>query len=249
MVIVAHRGESFEAPENTLAAFRLAWERGLRTAELDIHMSSDCRLMVCHDPDALRTTGVSALIAETPCAELQRLDAGRWKGDRWAGERIPTLDEVLDALPQACGLWIEIKCGAEAAEPLAALLRRRSIAPDRATMISFREDALRAVRSLAPEYGTHLLSAFSREERTGSLTPTLDDLISRAQSLGVQALNVHWSGPIAAGTVRHVHDAGLRLCVWTVDDLEVARRMAAAGVDGITSNRASWLRDALASSR
>src|SRR5438477_1876233 len=92
--IVAHRGESADAPENTLAAFRLAWERHDDAIELDVHLTADGQLIVCHDPDTRRTTGVKKVIKETPLAELRELDAGRWKGPQWAGEKLPTLDEV-----------------------------------------------------------------------------------------------------------------------------------------------------------
>src|SRR3954454_19895588 len=89
--IVAHRGESADAPENTMAAFRLAWERQVPAIELDVHLTKDGALICSHDPNTKRTTSVPKEIKESKLEELRPLDAGRWKGERWAGERMPTL--------------------------------------------------------------------------------------------------------------------------------------------------------------
>ncbi len=239
----AHRGESHDAPENTLAAFRLAWQRGIKTVELDVRLSADRQLMVCHDADTLRTTGVRLVVAESKCSELQRLDAGSWKGPEWAGERIPTLDEALAELPSDCAYWIEIKSGPETAQPLAEALARADVQADRATVISFSDDALRAFSKIAPGYSAQLISGFRRTEHAWE--PTLDELIGRGLALGVSALGVHHEGPWTEEACRHVHAAGLALCVWTVDDAELGCRMASLGMDAITSNRAAWLREAM----
>src|SRR5262249_38764427 len=99
MEIIAHRGASHDAPENTLAAMRLAWAQGADAIECDVHLARDGELVVVHDPDARRTTGVALEVARASVAELQQLDAGRWKDARFAGEKIPTLDEVLALVP------------------------------------------------------------------------------------------------------------------------------------------------------
>jgi len=100
-IILGHRGASAEAPENTLAAFRLAVEQGADGVELDVWRCGSGEVVVHHDPDTARTGGVARLVSSTPWAELRRLDVGSWKGERFAGERIPLLAEVLDALPTA----------------------------------------------------------------------------------------------------------------------------------------------------
>src|SRR3954447_1104654 len=81
--IVAHRGESADAPENTMAAFRLAWERKDDAIELDVHLTRDEVLLVSHDADTARTTGIAKVIKDSTMEELRALDAGRWKGPRW----------------------------------------------------------------------------------------------------------------------------------------------------------------------
>src|SRR5690242_8830167 len=93
--LVGHRGASHDAPENTVASFREAWRQGADAAELDVHLTKDGRLVVIHDGDAKRTTGSPLKVREATLAELRRLDAGAWKGARYAGEKLPTLAEML----------------------------------------------------------------------------------------------------------------------------------------------------------
>jgi glycerophosphoryl diester phosphodiesterase len=95
LLLIAHRGESADAPENTLAAFRLAWERNVPTIELDVHLTKDGEAVICHDADTKRTAGTKLVIKDTPLADLRALDAGKWKAPRWAGEKLPTLAEAL----------------------------------------------------------------------------------------------------------------------------------------------------------
>src|SRR5262245_65624278 len=98
MEIIAHRGASHDAPENTLAAVRLAWEQGADAVEVDVQLSKDGKLVVIHDDNTKRSGGFARKVRAQTLDELRRLDVGRWKGKRWAGEKIPTLDVVLEAV-------------------------------------------------------------------------------------------------------------------------------------------------------
>src|SRR6185369_848081 len=89
-MLIAHRGASRDAPENTLAAFRLAWQQGADGIEADFRLTRDGRVVCLHDASTGRTAGVDLAVAEASLEELKRLDVGGWKGARWAGERIPT---------------------------------------------------------------------------------------------------------------------------------------------------------------
>lgn len=107
--IVAHRGASHDAPENTLAAFRRAWELGAESVELDVRVTRDGAVVVIHDATTRRTAGLDRPVAEQTLAELRTLDAGAWKSPAFAGERIPTLAEALALLPRGRTLFVEIK--------------------------------------------------------------------------------------------------------------------------------------------
>ena len=108
-MVIAHRGASSYAPENTLAAFDLALQMGVRQIELDVHLTSDGHIVVIHDDTVDRTTNGSGPVASQMLAELQELDAGAWFGASFAGERIPTLDEVLARYKGRMHLHTEIK--------------------------------------------------------------------------------------------------------------------------------------------
>jgi glycerophosphoryl diester phosphodiesterase len=239
--LIAHRGESADAPENTLAAFRLAWERNIPAIELDVHLTLDGALVVCHDSDTLRTTGVRKLIKESALAELRELDAGRWKGTHWTGERLPTLQEALATIPEATRCFIEVKVGPEAIPAVADAVRTSGKRAEQLTVISFQADTVAAARQQLPELKAYYLASF-HPGATQGWTPGADMLIQRAKEMDAHGLNLSAFGPVNREFVQQVKAAGLELYVWTVDDPGLARQMIAAGVDGITTNRAAGLR-------
>lgn len=247
--LVAHRGESHDAPENTLAAVRLAWARGADAVELDVRLTADGRLIAIHDADTERVTGGGRklVVADHTADALRQLDGGAWKDPQFAGERLPTLEEVLATLPPdpTKRFFIEVKAGPEAAGPLAAAIEAAGRPPAQTAVISFNLDACRSVKQRLPELKVYHLSSFKRDEETGEVKPVVDDLIRDAKAANLDGLDLAFKGPIDAAFVKQVHDAGLEVHVWTVDDPADARRMAAAGVDGITTNRAAWMREQL----
>src|SRR5665647_1041307 len=112
---IAHRGASFLAPENTVASAKLAWELGADAVEWDVHLSKDNRIMVIHDDDTKRTcSGKKNLtIADSPSTLLRDLDAGILKDEKFKGEKIPFLSEIMETIPEGKKLVVEIKCGNE----------------------------------------------------------------------------------------------------------------------------------------
>ena len=109
MVLMAHRGESFIAPENTLSAFKMAWDKGAKAVELDCYLTKDHKIVVMHDASTKRTGGVDLVAKDTDSAELRKLDLGKWKGEQFAGEKMPFLSEVLATIPKGGKLFVEIK--------------------------------------------------------------------------------------------------------------------------------------------
>jgi glycerophosphoryl diester phosphodiesterase len=242
--IIAHRGASHDAPENTLAAVRLGWERGSDAVEIDVHLSKDGRVVLLHDKTTKRTAGVDRKVSEQTLAELNALDAGRWKGMPWAGERIPAIDEVLETIPDGKRLFIEIKSGPEILDELEAVIKRSGKSAEQLVIIGFSFDTMKLARGRFPEIPVFWLSSFE-EAPSGGWTPGREELIFMAKSAGFDGLNLSHKGPVDAAFVKAAHDAGLKLYVWTVDDPQIARRLVADGVDGITTNRPKWLRERL----
>lgn len=233
--LIAHRGESFDAPENTLAAVRLAWERGATDVEIDVHLTADGRLAVIHDADTARPCGVQRIVAQQTMAALRELDAGRWKDVRFAGERIPTLDEVLATVPETATVWVEVKVGPEAVAAVAAALAAWSGEAERLAVMSFNlQTCIEAKARLASP--VWLLSE-SRD---------VAEVVATAREHGFAGINVKAGPHVDAAYVATARDTGLPVVVWTVDDVAEARRLFAAGVEAVTTNRAAWMRERLA---
>lgn len=243
--IIAHRGASHDAPENTLAAFKLGWAQGADGVELDIWLTKDGQVICLHDADTKRTTGVAKKVAESTLAELRTLEAGSWKDAKWRGERIPTLAEALAALPAGKRLVIEIKCGVEVMPALERDLKAAGRPHAQLVIISFKHDVCAAAKQRFPNLPVLYLSSFKQDKATGAWTPTAAELIQMAKSAGLDGLNLSYKGPLDTAFVKQAHAAGLKFYVWTVNDAEIARKLVAAGADGITTDRPGWLRGQL----
>jgi glycerophosphoryl diester phosphodiesterase len=244
-LLIAHRGESHDAPENTLAAINLAWQRGDLAAEIDVHLTRDGRIIICHDEDTQRTAVRRLVVKEHTAEELRQLDVGSWKDARFAGERLPLLDEVLATIPAGNILFIEVKIGPEAIPELKRCIQRAGKSPEQTIIIAFDANTVREAKKQLPQLKLCWLAEQERDERTGRWTPTVDELIRNAKLAGGGGLDLGANDSIDAAFVKAIHDADLEVYVWTVDDPTRARALAAAGVDGITSNRAAWLREQL----
>lgn len=241
-LIIGHRGASREAPENTLASFRLAFEEGADGIEADFRLTRDGRVVCLHDPATSRTAGGDLTVAEATLAELQRLDAGERKGVPWRGERIPTLSQVLELLPPGKKLFIEVKCGAEIIEPLGADLARAGISADRIRFLSFDHELVRALKKGLPAYRACWLSDYRWR---GAWHPSPREVLARLEEIGADGLASRDRAVLDASLVAELRQRGLEIHVWTVDSLRGAGRLCDLGVDSIMTNRPGWLRGAL----
>ncbi|MDQ3624643.1 MAG: glycerophosphodiester phosphodiesterase [Verrucomicrobiota bacterium] len=242
--IIAHRGASYDAPENTLAALKLGWQQNADACELDIHLSKDGQVVLSHDASTRRITGVDKAVAAQTLAELRDLDAGRWKGPQWAGEKMPALAEALATIPEGKRMFIEIKCGPEVLPELERVIAASGRKPGQLVIIGFNYATMQQAKQRFPQVPVFWLHSAEADKKTRHI-PSLDELIEKTRAAGLDGLNLNFKFPIDAAFVEKVHGAGLKLYVWTVDDAPIARNLAAAGVDGITTNRPEWLRQEL----
>jgi glycerophosphoryl diester phosphodiesterase len=244
-LIIAHRGASYDAPENTLASVNLAWERGVQAVEIDVHLSSDNQIVVIHDFDTKKLYGRDRKVKDQTYAELRELDAGIHKGAQWAGEPIPLLDEVLATVPDGRILVIEIKVGPEIIPELEKSLARSGLGPDQIVIISFNWETTAAAKQAFPDHRVYPLSSFKKNKETQVLEPSVEELIARAKKVGADGLNVKALENVDACFIAKVKEAGLEAYVWTVDDPVLARNLKCSGIDGITTNRPQWLAEQL----
>ena len=242
--IIGHRGASYDAPENTVVSVLTAWKQGADSAEIDIHLTQDNRIVLMHDDNTKRITGADHQIAETASDVLRQLDAGGWKDPKFTGERIPFLEEILPTIPEKRRLFIEIKCGPEILPYLKTVIEK-SGKSQQIVIIGFDLDTVAKSKELMPNLPAYWLKSTEKEKDTGVLIPHGKELIPTAQEKGLDGLDVQHSG-VTREFVDAVHKAGLRLYVWTVNDPDEARRLKELGVDGITTDRPGWLRAQLA---
>jgi len=243
----SHRGESHDAPENTMASFNLGWQRNDDACELDIHLTKDGQLIVCHDFDTERTSGkqTKLIIKDSTLADLRKVDVGSWKDPKFAGEKMPTLDEVLTSIPPGKRLFIEIKCGPEAVPALADSVARSGKASQQLVIISFNADALEAAKKKLPQLKAYYLSSLKQNKETKQWGPSAAEIVGIAKKIGADGVDVQSKPPLDAIFVKAVKDAGLEMYAWTIDDPDEARRLIEYGVDGITTNRSAWMREQL----
>ncbi|MFC4607681.1 glycerophosphodiester phosphodiesterase [Streptomyces maoxianensis] len=210
---IGHRGVMGVEPENTLRSFARAEQAGMDAIELDLHLTKDGALAVMHDADVDRTTDGKGPIADKTLAELRELDAGN-------GERVPVLEEVLDAV--RAPLQAEIKDVA-AARALADVMLSRDLV-HRVEVSSFHDDAVAEIAALVPGVRTVLIAS-----RWGA------DVVDRAKAVGAAslALNIR---RLTLETVEHAHGEGLQVIGWVVNTQEHLRLVRALELDGATTD-------------
>lgn len=247
-LIIAHRGASHDAPENTLAAFRLAWEQGADGIEADFYLSADGHVLCLHDQDAERVAGQKLDVTRAPFDQLRALDVGGWKGPRWRGEKMPTMAEVLAVVPTGKKIFIELKSGPEIVEPMAKLIALSSLAPDQIVIISFDGDTITNCKQQLPNIRAHWLCRYTEQE-DGSLTPTVDEVAATLQRIHADGLGTEARPEfVNEAFIKRLRDSGCReFHVWTVDDAKIARFYQALGAWAITTNQPAWLRERITS--
>jgi len=237
-LVYAHRGASAQAPENTLEAFALAASEGADGIELDVMCCGSGEVVVVHDAWLERLADEPVCVLTTPLAKLRKVNVARHFAAWPRAERIPTLDEVLEAAP-SLRVNIELKedrlDDRGLAHKVAAAVRAHR-AVERVVISSFNALELVRMRAFAPRFPLGYL--FEAEQpaaaRSGLFAPLL----------GAQAVHPEHT-LLSAARVRAWHAAGFAVATWTVDDPDRARQLAAFGVDALITNRPRRIREAL----
>ena len=248
--LIAHRGESKDAPENTLPAYKLAVERGFGF-ECDLYLSKDGRVFTFHDSDLKRTTGGanSSKCSEVTWADtLSKLDVGswgKWRDSKFAGTPPALLEDVLALAKNGRRIYLEIKAGPEIVPVIKAILSSQNNAtPGNVLFICFNQGVCKAVKDILPEYtvywlvGSHVGAGESRRPIT------VEEVIAGAREAAADGVDMQFDPDVVdEAFVAAVKKAGLSFHVWTVDDLSHALRAFAVGADTVTTNCAKDLVD------
>ena len=236
--IIAHRGASSTHPENTLAAFDAAVAEGCDGIELDLQLSRDGIPVVYHDRTLRKIGGCATTVHQTRWAEIATLDAGGWLDPRHVGQRVPSLDDVLDRYARQVWLLLELKVRPRdkqaaahlaLADALVRRLRRRRL-KRRVMVLCFDLDTLQRVTTLTPEIPTALNLKAPRR-----VTRSFRAMVDRVSALSIDVRT------ISVGVVAAVHDAGKPVLTYTCNSRRAVTRALEAGVDGLMTDRPGWL--------
>ncbi|MDD9269667.1 glycerophosphodiester phosphodiesterase [Paenibacillus sp. GCM10023248] len=226
-MIIAHRGAKGMAPENTLAAFRLGLSQGCEGIELDVHLTADEEIVVCHDMTLDRTTNGKGLIVEKSLSEIKTYDAGLWIGDEFKGETVPTLDEVFDLVPESIMINVEVKYAYEGRmeRKLVEFLRRRKRL-NHVIVSSFDHKCVRRIKQMDSEVKIGLLY------QSNLLDPT-----AYARSFDVDVYSLHpYFQMLDAEDVLKAKENGLYVYPYTANEEIDLLKLTDMGVSGIITD-------------
>jgi glycerophosphoryl diester phosphodiesterase len=226
--VVAHRGAMAYAPMNTLAAFELAVEQGADGIELDVWLCQDDIPVVMHDFGVDKTTDGEGRLGSMPLEEIKALDAGSWFSEEYAGQEVPTLDEVFEAVGHKVWINVEIKSlqiqNQNVAWQVSQVIDRHNM-HERVIVSSFNPWVLRQMRKLAPDIPLGYLDAIEIKRYAKLLLIGLDFQAWHPEDVQV-----------TPEAVARAHSRGRRVSTWTVNDVDDAIRMRDAGVDAIITD-------------
>ena len=249
--LVAHRGASNEAPENTLKAFEVAWQDGAAWAvETDLCLTRDKKVVCFHGP-MKKITGQEGETWKMTLDEVRALDVGKWKGEAFAGMRVPTLLEALKSLPSHGHFVLELKIGASDAfcQEFNDAMRESGVKPSQITFISFNRKTLRDLNRKLPGYDRMWLYGV-RINKDGTPSMTHDELLEVMKEEQLTGLNLTmsyklWETFASKEFIQRIHDAGGQAFFFLINRPELAQMLYDRGADGITSDHCVLLKNSI----
>lgn len=242
-LIVAHKGASHDAPENTIPAFNLAWEQMADAIEGDFHLTGDGHVVCVHDKTTRRVADRTLTINRSTLQELRELDVGSSFGEKYRGTAIPTSSEVFATVPRNKKVYIEVKCGTEIISRLLKDLEDANLSEEQVVVISFDEDVLHAMKHEAPRF-KYLWLCSLRKGVSGAVLPSVETTLETLRRIEADGLSSN-KRPIGEEYIEAILGAGYEYHVWTVDNLNTAIRFKNWGAMSITTNVPGYMRDGI----
>lgn len=235
-LIVAHRGASQEAPENTIPAFKLAWQQGADAIEGDFHLTKDGHIVCIHDKDTKKVANKNLVVKDSTLAELRNLDVSSPHGKRFksSATTIPTIAEVFETIPNNKKIYIEIKCGPEIIPHLIEDIRKSRLITQQVVIISFNKFVLREIKKRAPEYKTSWLCKVKKNQ-DGNLKPSLNQILHDLKTIQADGFSPS-HGALSEDIIQQIHQAGYACHVWTINNVGRSKKLKDWGVNSITTD-------------
>ncbi|MGF1585073.1 MAG: glycerophosphodiester phosphodiesterase [Bacteroidales bacterium] len=232
--IVAHRGASHDAPENTIPAFLLAWEQGADAIEGDFFLTKDGEIVCFHDANTRRLSGKDMLVSNATLEELRLLDVGTWKGQQWEGTGMPTLAEVFQLVPDDKKIFVEIKSGTEIMTKLYDEIDNSGLRTDQIVIISFNSEVIREIKLNRPEHKAYWLSGLTRDDN-GQISPGIETIIETLDATLADGFSSHYLH-VSDEYIARIKAEGYEYHVWTVNDPEIAADLWQRGILSVTTD-------------
>ncbi len=242
LMIVAHRGASRVAPENTIPAFNAAWKQDADAIEGDFYRTKDDQIVCIHDANTQKVAGRNLIIAESSLADLRKLDVGGYR-EEYRGTVIPTIAEVFATIPEKKTIYIDIKSDKSIVPGLLSEIRKSYLKQDQIIIISFDAEVIRTIKGKAPQYRAFWLSAFEKDN-TGTIAPSLETVLKTLKQIKADGFSSK-KDIINEAFIRSLIEKEYEYHVWTVDDLETARHFIKWGAKSITTNVPGYIRQHL----
>ncbi len=247
-IIVAHRGASHAAPENTLPAFQLAWQEKADFIEGDFWMTADQQIVCIHDKNTARVAkdNINLNVQQSTLEELQQVDVGSWKGQAFNGVRIPTLQEILAIIPPNKGLFLEIKdTRLPFLEQTQKIVNDFAILPQQLRFIAFDPEVVKNARRIFPDFKIYWLYNWYRVKGSHGFSNTASEILNMVQLLPCDGLNINPFPWIDVDFVQRLRTLNKDFCVYSVQSFSDALKYVTLGVDAITTNRPAKIRHQL----
>lgn len=227
-LIVAHRGSSKAAPENTIPAFKLAWKQGADAIEADFHLSKDGHIVCVHDKNTQKASGKKLVVNKSTLAELRQLDVGFKHGEEFKGTVIPTIAEVFLTIPKQKKIYIEIKCGVEIIPVLLKEIQKSGLKNEQIVIISFNKDVIKEMKEKAQDYKAFWLTSIKKNTSLESILSTLKQI--KADGVSTNKNN------ITQEFIKGILEKGYQYHVWTINDVKTAKRFKEWSAMSITTD-------------
>jgi glycerophosphoryl diester phosphodiesterase len=247
--LISHRGESVDAPENTLPACKTAVARGFGF-ECDVYLSKDGRVFTFHDKTLARTTGGvnTNKCGDVTWDEISRLDVGgwgKWKGSKYSPTRPALLEEVLDLAVDGRKIYVEVKTGPEIVPYVKEVFRKHAkVSPENTLFISFNAKSCAELKRQMPEYKVYWLIGNVRRSGKKLIPVTLEYVMKTLKETGSDGVDMRFDPKsVTEEFIKTVKDAGYEFHVWTIDNLALAKMAFERGAQTVTTNNAKKLLD------
>jgi glycerophosphoryl diester phosphodiesterase len=232
-LIVAHRGASFDAPENTLPAFELAWEKGADAIEGDFLLTKDNQIVCIHDKTTKRLSEQNLVVAESTLEQLKTLDVGSWKNRKYKETQIPTLSEVFTTVPSGKKFFVEVKCGPEIIPYLIKEIKMSGLKMDQVRLICFNKEVIKVFKETMPGCKAYWLTGFNK--KNGSWKPSLEEVLRTLKFCKADGLDSQHTIPPEFS--KAVLGAGFEWHAWTINNVITAKGLAKRNIYSITTDR------------